>query len=238
MNIKCLIIDDEPLAREGLEKYVQQIDFLALKGICKNALQANLILQQEPIDLIFLDIEMPGLSGLELLKSLPHAPFVIFTTAYPQYALDGYQFNAIDYLVKPISFERFLQAINKAWRLLARQHTGAASQQEHAFIFVKTDKRLVKLSIEDILFIEGMQNYIVIHTAQEKLMILAPLKNILDLLPADTFLQIHKSYIVSINKVEAIEGNELILPNHKIPISARMRPQVLDFLTKNRILKK
>ena len=114
-----MIVDDEPLAREGVVKYAQQIDFLDLKGVCKNAMQANAVLQQEKIDLLFLDIEMPGLSGLNFLKTLSQSPFVIFTTAYTQYALEGYQFDVIDYLVKPISFERFLQAANKAWRILS-----------------------------------------------------------------------------------------------------------------------
>ena len=173
-TLSCLIIDDEPLARAGIEQYVQQIDFLALKGVCKNAMQANTLLQQQDIDLLFLDIEMPVLSGIDFLKSTKNAPSVIFTTAYPKYALEGYQFDVIDYLLKPISFDRFLQACNKALRLV-NISTGNTSA-EAPYIFVKTDKQLRKLVIADILYIEGMQNYILLHTAKEKITAIQRLK--------------------------------------------------------------
>jgi len=235
-QLNCLIIDDEPLARQGLEKYAQEIEFLQVKGICKNAIQANTILQEQSIDLLFLDIEMPMLSGIDFLKTTANAPAVIFTTAYPKYALDGYQFDVIDYLLKPISFERFLQASNKALRLLGTTKDGAATTD--AYIFVKTDKQLVKIMIADILYVEGMQNYIIFHTAKEKIMALVPLKNIFELLSDKEFIQIHKSFIVAKNKVKSIVGNQVAIAGNLLPISTRMKKEVLGKLTGNRLLKK
>ncbi len=235
-QLKCLIVDDEPIARQGLERYVAQIDFLDLKGVCKNAMQANSILKEQKIDLLFLDIEMPMLSGIDFLKTTANPPAVIFTTAYSQYALEGYQFDVIDYLLKPISFERFLQASNKAQRLLIPKKNSSAEDPE--FIFVKTDKQLVKLNIEEILYIEGMQNYITFHTTKEKVMALVPLKNIFELLSDTDFIKIHKSFVVAKNKVKSIVGNQVAIGGKLIPISTRMKKEVMEKLTGNRLLKK
>lgn len=235
-KLTCLIIDDEPLARQGLENYVQQIDFLAVKGVCKNAMQANTILKEQNIDLLFLDIEMPLLSGIDFLKTTVNPPAVIFTTAYSEYALEGYQFDVIDYLLKPISFDRFLQASNKALRLLSKQK--GSDKQEIPYIFVKTDKQLVKVNIPEILYVEGMQNYILLHTQTEKIIALVPLKNIFELLSTEDFIQIHKSFVVAKNKVEAIIGNQVTIAGKNLPISTRMKKEVVEKLTRNRLLKK
>lgn len=235
-QLNCLIIDDEPLARQGLEKYAQEIDFLNIVGVCKNAIQANTLLQVQAIDLLFLDIEMPMLSGIDFLKTTANAPAVIFTTAYSKYALDGYQFDVIDYLLKPISFERFLQASNKALRLLGANQKGMTAAD--AYIFVKTDKQLIKLMIDDILYVEGMQNYIIFHTNKEKIMALVPLKNIFELLSEQAFLQIHKSFIVAKDKVDSIVGNQVSIHGKLLPISTRMKKGVVEKLTGDRLLKK
>jgi len=235
-QLTCLIVDDEPIARQGLEHYVQQIDFLDLKGVCKNAMQANSILKEQTIDLLFLDIEMPLLSGIDFLKTTVNPPAVIFTTAYAKYALEGYQFDVIDYLLKPISFERFLQAANKALRLL--NHQKGTTKDEPNYIFVKTDKQLVKLNVAEILYIEGMQNYIIFHTTKEKVMALVPLKNIFELLSESDFIKIHKSFIVAKDKVESIVGNQVTVGEKMLPISTRMKKEVLDKLTGDRLLKK
>lgn len=235
MKIKCIIVDDEALAREGLEQYVNQIEFLDLKGVCKNALQALNLLEHENIDLIFLDIEMPKLTGLEFLKTLDPHPHVIFTTAYSHYALEGYQFNVIDYLVKPIPFNRFLQAANKAKKIILNARSSAPKEE---YLFVKTGKDLVKIQVNEILYIEGMQNYISLYTSKEKILALVPMKNVFELLSTDDFLQVHKSYIVAKAKVEAIVGNQILIGKSKIPISTRMRKEVVDILTKDRLLKK
>ena len=230
--LRCLIVDDEPLARQGLEKYAHQIDLLQLVGTAKSAAQASGLLQRQPVDLLFLDIEMPGLSGLDFLRTLPNSPLVVFTTAYAQYALEGYEFNAVDYLLKPISFERFLQAVNKGWRLRY-----PAGSEELDYIFVKTDQRLVKLHIQDIQWIEGQQNYVFIHTPQGKLMVLSTMKNLLETLPEATLLRVHKSYAVAPQHVSAIEGNEIVIGEQKVPISTRLRTAVVEQLTRDRTLK-
>ena len=242
MKINCIIIDDEAIARKGIEKYVKEIEFLDLKGICKNAMEANTLINKEKIDLLFLDIEMPMISGLDFLKSLRDAPKVIFTTAYSEYAIDSFQFEVVDYLVKPISFERFVQAANKAYRMLAKQipTTTSPTTEEHEdeFIFVKTDKQLVKIMLKDILFVQALQNYIQIFTKNHTHLTLVPLKKVFDMLPEKDYLQVHKSFIISKSKVEAIVGNQILIGEHKIPISRSLREEVLEILVSDKVLKK
>ncbi len=242
MNINCIIVDDEALARKGLEKYVKEIDFLELKGVCKNAMQANTIINEKKIDLLFLDIEMPMISGIDFLKTLKQTPKVIFTTAYSEYAIDSFEFDVLDYLVKPISFERFLQAANKAHRLLAKSDSSIIEENttkpEDDYIFVKTDKQLVKITIKDILYVESMQNYIRIFTKTESHITLVPLKKILDILPKHQFIQVHKSYLIAKDAVDAILGNQLLVGEQKIPIGRSMREEVLEALVKDKVLKK
>jgi DNA-binding LytR/AlgR family response regulator len=244
MKIKCIIVDDEALARKGLQKYVEEIEFLDLRGICKNAMQVNTILNEEKIDLLFLDIEMPVISGIDFLKSLKSAPKVIFTTAYSEYAIDSFEFDVIDYLIKPVSFERFLQASNKAFRHIVANTKKEeapmpiAGPDEEDFIFVKTDKQLVKVKHDEILYIESMQNYIQIILENEKHITLVPLKKIMEILPRNKFIQIHKSYVVSKSKVEAISGSQVVVGNHKIQIARSFKEEVIQSLTQDKILKK
>ncbi len=235
-TLQCLIVDDEPIGRGALARYVEQIDFLSLMGSCKNALEANNRLKEQEIDLIFLDIHMPMMSGLDWLSTLSKSPLIIFTTAHPQYAIESYEFDAIDYLLKPISFQRFLQAANKAQRFFSS--LDRTPSEEEDYIFVKTDQQLVKVQIADIVFIESMQNYILFHTATEKIMTLVPLKQALEMLPADQFLQVHKSYVVAKDKVEAVEGNQLILGGQRVPVSVRLRRGVIDELMRGKLLRK
>lgn len=244
MNISCIIVDDEAIARRGLKNYVEAIDFLDLKGTCINAMQANTLIKTEPIDLIFLDIEMPLISGMDFLKSLTHPPKVIFTTAYSEYAIDSFEFDVIDYLVKPISPERFLQACNKAYAVFESSKPNASDavtvdkKEEQDYLFVRVDKELIKIKHDEILFIEGMQNYICIHTLSAKHMVLVPLKKVLNLLPLKNFYQVHKSYIVALNKVQAISGNQLIVSEKKVPVSRNKKEEIVKLLTNNKILKK
>ena len=244
MKISCIIIDDEAIARRGLKSYVEAIDFLDLKGTCINAIQANTLLKTEQIDLLFLDIEMPLITGMDFLKSLTHPPKVIFTTAYSEYAIDSFEFDVIDYLVKPISPERFLQACNKAYTVFEGKKSPNSDvekkddREEQDYLFVRVDKELIKIKYDEILFIEGMQNYVRIHTTSANHMVLVPLKNVMDLLPSKSFYQVHKSYIVALDKVKAISGNQLILSDQKIPISRSKKEDVLAVLTNNKILRK
>lgn len=242
MKINCIIVDDEAIARKGLEKYVKEISFLDLKGVCKNAMQANNILNEEKIDLLFLDIEMPMISGLDFLKSLKNAPKVIFTTAYSEYAIDSFEFEVVDYLVKPISFERFLQAANKSFRIFSKEKipppVAIVEEKVDEFIFVKTDKQLVKILLKDILYVESMQNYIRIFTKDNSHLTLVPLKKVFDILPEKDFIQIHKSFVISKSKVEAIVGNQVLIGEHKIPIGRSLKEEVLEALVRNKVLKK
>lgn len=235
-HLQCLIVDDEPIGREALARYVAEIDFLQLEGSCKSAMEANNVLLEQSIDLVFLDIQMPLMSGMEWLETLSSSPLIIFTTAHPEYAIKSYQFDVVDYLLKPISFQRFLQAANKARRFRPAQ--APAPKEGEDYIFVKSDQQLVKVEVQEILYIESMQNYILFHTPTEKIMTLAPLKQALEMLPKEQFLRVHKSYVVAKDKVEAIEGNLLVMGVKKVPVSVRMRKGVIDELMRGKLLRK
>lgn len=219
--LNCIIIDDEPLAREGLASYCEDITFLKVVGVCKNAMQANDLLLQGSIDLIFLDINMPLISGLDWLKTLKTSPLVVMTTAYPEYALESFEYEVIDYLIKPISFDRFLQAANKAYRLVN------VTEKDNVF-FVKSDKSLKKIEASEILFLEAMQNYVKIVTKDETIITHSTLKLLKSNLPEDDFIQTHKSFLVAKNHISEIIGNQVSVGRHTIPISVRMRKEVLD----------
>ncbi|MBW8688250.1 LytR/AlgR family response regulator transcription factor [Chitinophaga rhizophila] len=235
MKIRCVITDDEPYARKGLQGYIGQIDFLEVAGVCESAVELNAFLRKEQVDLLFLDIEMPYLSGIELLKTLTTPPKVIFTTAYEKYAMQGYELEVLDYLLKPISFERFLKAANKAYDYFTLQKQAKPRPE---YFFIKVDSKLEKVVISDILFVEGMENYVTVHTRQKKLMTHLTLKMLQEHLPADQFLQPHKSYIVAIDRIDAIEGNMLILGGYQVPVSRYQKEEIMQKILQNRILKR
>ena len=200
MKLSCIIIDDEPLARKGLREYIQDVDFLQLVGEFDSPLKATEVLSNQQIDLMFLDIHMPKITGIEFLKSLQHPPQVIFTTAYPQYAVDGFDLNVLDYLVKPISFDRFLKAAMKAKETSGKkQGTAASTTQAEDYVFIKADNKLVKIFYHDILYVEALQNYVTIHTVNKKYITYLTFKSMEESLPADQFIRVHKSYMVSAN---------------------------------------
>ncbi len=219
-RLNCLIIDDEPIAREGIADYCKEVSFLNVIALCKNVLQANQYLEQYQIDLIFLDINMPIVSGMDWLKNLKKSPSVVMTTAYDEYALESFNYNVIDYLVKPISYDRFLHAANKVY-------TYYDHKIEKEVLFLKSEKQLKKVIVDDILFAEAMQNYIKVVTVTEVIITHMSLKKFKDQLP-DYFIQTHKSYLVSKYKVDKIIGNEIIIGNYKIPISVRLKKEVLS----------
>ena len=219
--LNCLIIDDEPIAREGIAEYCNQIESVHVIALCKNVLQANHHLEQYRVDLIFLDINMPLVSGMDWLKGLQNSPSVIMTTAYEEYALESFSFNVLDYLVKPISFERFLQAVNKVYHYL-----GDTSMDN--VLFVKSDKQLKKIALADILFVEAMQNYIKVIIVGETIITNMSLKAFKELLPEEAFIQTHKSFIVSKYKVDKIVDNQICIGTYRIPISVRLKKAVLD----------
>ncbi|HWI92259.1 MAG TPA: LytTR family DNA-binding domain-containing protein [Flavisolibacter sp.] len=239
--IRSIIIDDEPLARKGLKEYINDVDFLQLEGESDNPLKATKLLSEGNIQLIFLDIQMPKITGLEFFKTLHNAPPVIFTTAYPQYALDGFELNALDYLVKPISFERFLKASMRAKEYYEVRNKNLEEQKtagKDDFFFVKADNKLVKIFLDDILYVEALQNYVSIHTKTKKFITYLTFKSIEEYLASDRFIKTHKSYIVSASKIDNIEGNDIRIGDHHIPISRTSKDEVMERLLKGRFLKR
>ncbi|SBW02622.1 LytTR family DNA-binding domain-containing protein [uncultured Dysgonomonas sp.] len=234
MEIKCIITDDEPIARKGLRNYIEKIDFLSLTGECEDAIQLNTMLKTAQPDLLFLDIEMPHISGLELLSSIHNPPKVIIISAYEQYALKGYELDVIDYLLKPVSFERFLKAVNKVHDLLEKEMKNTGEK----YVFVKSDKQLKKILLREILFIESMENYITIYTTSSKEIVYTTLKHMLDSLPGENFLQVHRSYIANIEHIKSIEGNLLNIGTHKIPVARNLRDKVFNIILNNRLISK
>ena len=231
MHIKCIITDDEPLARKGLRVYIEKIDFLTLVGECEDAIQLNAKLKIDEVDLIFLDIEMPEMTGLELLSNLKNPPKVIIVSAYEQYALKGYEFDVIDYLLKPVSFDRFLKAVNRVHDLFQTEQ-----KESHDYIFVKSDKQLKKIQFTDILFIESMENYVVIQTTSSKEVVYTTLKQLYESLPQDIFQQTHRSYIVNIKKVTAIDGNQLVINSYKIAVARNLKDYIFSLILNNRLI--
>jgi len=239
MNINCIIIDDEPLARKGLKEYIADVDFLNLVGEFDSPLKATALLSGGEVQLLFLDIQMPKITGLEFFKTLQHPPPVIFTTAYPQYALEGFEVNALDYLVKPISFDRFLKASLKAkeyYEVREKNTADAVATADH--FYIKADNKLVKIAFDDILFAEALQNYVCIHTGDKKYMTYLTFKSVEEYLPADKFVRLHKSFIVAASKIDSIDGNDVRIGQHHIPISRNLKDEVMEKLLKGKFLKR
>ena len=229
-KISCLIVDDEPIARKGLENYVRQTSFLELKGTCGDAFQLDGRIKNEKIDLLFLDIQMPRLTGLDYIKGLSDPPKVIFTTAYTEYAVQGFELDVLDYLLKPISKERFDKACLKAKEYFDYKTSGPAKAE---YIFVKTEGKFEKLFFSEIIYVEAMENYLSIFTTNKKrLIILSTFKSFLQSLPPEKFLQTHKSYIVAVDHVTGMDGNHIMMDQVQIPLARKNKQRVIDFLKK------
>ena len=235
MKIRCIVTDDEPFARKGLQGYIEKIEFLELVGNCEDAIQLNEMLKHQPVDLLFLDIEMPYMTGIEFLKNLSKPPKVIFTTAYEKYAVQGFDLDILDYLLKPISFQRFLKSANKAYEYFQLQQS---VQTGADYIFVKADNRLEKIHFSDILFVEALENYISIQTSSARFITHLTLTSIKDTLPPGRFIQPHKSFLVSIDSINSIEGNMMHIGAFKIPISKYQKDEVMEKIVNNRLLKR
>ncbi len=219
--MNCIIVDDEPLARELLEQFVNKVPFLNLKALCSNAFQAMAVLNNDSIDLIFLDIQMPDLSGLQMYQSLQNKPQVIFTTAYSNYALEGFEVDATDYLLKPFTYERFMKAVAKAYDNYSKIYGADDSVRDKnlaEFLFVKDGTKTVKIILQDVLYMESMKDYIRIHTTEKTIVTLTSMQNMVDKLDPKLFARVHRSYIVSIAKIDAIERNRIVIGENWIPI--------------------
>jgi DNA-binding LytR/AlgR family response regulator len=214
-KIKCLIVDDEPLALDVLENYIQTLDYLELQSKCRNAIEALNLLRNSKVDLLFLDIQMPKLTGIDFLKCLQHPPKVVFTTAYREYALEGYDLNVLDYLLKPISFERFLFAINK-YHALRRNETLPAAMpsvsiqpQDEAFIYLKADKKMVKVYLKDIFYIESLKDYVRVKTKANEIVTYQKISYLEERLPDHKFLRVHRSYIIATDKIKSFNATSI-----------------------------
>lgn len=235
-KMRTIVVEDEPLAREGLLNYIREIDFLHVVKECEDAMEANKILASEKIDLMFLDIQMPKITGIDFLKSLKNPPMVIMTTAYPNFALQGYELDVLDYLVKPFSFDRFLKAANKArdfFELKSGHQSTEPVKSSTDYFFVKCDYRYEKIHFKDILYIEGMENYIIIWTAAQKYVTLLRMKTVEETLPSTGFIRIHKSYIVSTTAISSIDGNEVIVAGKRLPMSREKKSEIMVRVLKN-----
>jgi len=243
MNLRSIAVDDEPLALDIIKKYCSKIPFLELEAMFDNGMEALNHIKTNPTDLMFLDIQMEELTGIQLMKILDPRPYVIFTTAYDEYALEGYDLNVTDYLVKPIAFERFLKAVNKVYNKknknvrnepdpIIKENNGEAN----SYIFMKTEYKYEKIQFDDILYIEGMGDYLRIVTKQKKIMVLQNFRTIEEVLPSGNFIRIHKSYIIAIDKIEKIERNRIFVSDKTIPVSSTYKKSFYSFLENKGIL--
>ena len=241
--MKCIIIDDEPLAREGMQLHVKNMPQLQLMGSFSNPLDAALTLQQGSIDLVFLDINMPEMNGLDFVKTLVHTPMIIFATAYPQYALDSYELDTVDYLLKPIRFDRFVKAVNKAQNymdLLQSKDltTNQIESVSQEFIFIKADRKFFKIYFKDILHIEGLKDYVILHTLERKVITAMNLKTIFDQLPPSIFARISKSYIVNTAHIISFDAFSVYLKNAELPIGNTFKDDFFRDYVEAKIIKR
>jgi len=237
MDIKCIIVDDEPLAIEIVESYVSRIEQLQLLGTFRNAVQAFAFLQQNAVDLIFLDIQMPKLSGIEFLKTLKNPPKVIFTTAFRDYAIDGFELEVVDYLLKPIPFERFLKAVAKVLHQQPPASPGSTPQKVEApsedYVYFKVDKKMIKTKMAAVLYIESVKDYVKVRTDEKEIVTQQKISYLEESLPRQKFLRIHRSFIVNIDKIDAYSATDVEIGKHSIPIGRNYKNDVMKVLAKN-----
>ncbi len=221
--MRCLIVDDEPLAQKVLERYINMLEGITIAGKCSNAFQVISFLQMNPVDLLLLDIQMPELSGLDMLRNLHQPPQVILTTAYSEHALTAFDLDVVDYLLKPITFERFARAISKARNRHLDVHSPTEAPPAPSYLFFKADRKLHKVFIADIIFIEGLSNYLKVCTTKGTLVVREKMSEIESLLPAGQFMRVHKSFIIALPHIECIEGNWITTKQYRVPIGETYR---------------
>jgi len=235
-KIMCLVIDDEKPARDILHKHIEGVEALELTGSCNNAVEALSFLQSNTVDLLFLDIQMPHILGTNFLRTLKNPPKVIFTTAYRKYAVEGFELDAVDFLLKPISFDRFLKAVNKVLHLNLqgnspeKEKTDTAKEQAQPFLYFRSDRKMVKVLFDDILYIEGLRDYIRIYTLTKTIVTKHLLSSLEEMLPADSFLRIHRSYIISVNKIDSYNADTIEIAKKELPIGRMYKHDVNKLL--------
>lgn len=227
MTLKCLIVDDEQLARKLIEGYVAKLPELELIGSCKNPLEAREVMRDQAVDLLFLDIRMPEMLGTEFVKTLNQKPAIVLTTAYEEYALESYELEVTDYLLKPFSFDRFLKAVNKTIALLKQKAAAESEPDVEEFISLKADHRIYKVPINEIRYIEGLKEYVGFYTKERRIVVLESLKKLEQSLPADRFMRVHKSYIVNTKMIKSLYGNQVDLGDKQIPVGQSYKEAVL-----------
>ena len=239
-KIKCIIVDDEPLAREGMELNVQEMDILQLAGQFGDAMSAYNYLSKNDVDLMFLDIQMPGeMTGLDLIKALDDPPMIILTTAYPEYAVEGFELNVVDYLVKPIRLQRFIKAVTKAKDRLASEAIESGSGEEDKdIIFIKADRKYIRLHIDDIHYIQGMKDYVMVYTTEGRHMTAMNIKTIFNELNHPTFVRISKSYIINSNYIKEVNNNSVLIADEEIPIGKTYKDDFLDNYIKGHLIQR
>lgn len=240
MTYTCLIVDDEPLARKGIQMHLTEIPELKVIGEFGNALKAGDFLESNPVDIMFLDIQMPGVTGIEFIKKLKDPPAVILTTAYTEYAVEAFELNVIDYVLKPIKFDRFSKAVSKAQEFVNLRNTDATEFEDFTqeYVYIKADRKYVRLYYRDISYIQGMKDYVMIHTPQKKYMTAMNVKTILSQLPSQLFSRVSKSYIVNINKIESVDTDMIYIENHDIPLGNTYKEEFLKTHIKDRLLRR
>jgi DNA-binding LytR/AlgR family response regulator len=237
-KLRTILVDDEPMASKGLAKYIEDVKFIELVAIYENAMDANEGLNDHKIDLMFCDIQMPKITGLQFLKTLKNKPITIITSAFPEYALEGFELDVIDYLIKPISFERFLKAANKAKEYFDLNNDRRIQSVNEGFFFVKCDKKIEKVYFDEILYIESLHNYVAIHTLTKKLTAYLTLKNIEESVPPDKFIKVQKSFIVSLSKISGIEDDQVVVNSKHISISRTNKDEIIKTILGNNYLKR
>jgi DNA-binding LytR/AlgR family response regulator len=238
MKLKCLVIDDEPSGRKVIEEFIRETDFLVVAGVAANPLKALAIMNTIETDLLFLDVQMPKINGIDFLKSLRNPPMVILTTAFSEYALQGFELDVIDYLLKPVSLERFLKAGHKARdQYLLRQKVHSPAPEPFCF-FVKCNNVFERILFDDLLFVEAANNYVILQTRHKRLITYLTFKGIQDQLPPERFIKVHKSYVVALDKIESLNGEEIKLGTYNLPISRGMKEEVMEKVVNRNLFKR
>ncbi len=239
MKLNCIIIDDEPIARKVLKEFIEEIDYLTLTEQAENPLKAMSLIKDNDTDIIFLDINMPKINGIDFLKSSKFNAQIIITTAYPVYAVEAYGLDVLDYLVKPISFDRFLKACNKAREVTEQKKSSPAQPGiPENYFFIKCENQIEKVFYEDLLYAEAMMNYVMLYTNSKKMMVYITIKGLEEQLPPEMFIRVHKSFVVNRNKIKSIEGNIINMGNERITISQNLREKVINEIVKDKMIKR